>query len=240
MQDTSAGAHLSRVRGWAVRAQHESQAWSPLPVQPPDRPGTAIGMLAHLSRALPAARSIPAARKTGKRRPRIYLTSEIQDLGCTETIGLAIGALGATFCGRRRRRRRGASHTPAAAAPLPFPAVRAMATIKGGTVPGEMHKVTFGNNLPGYVCGDKGAPAVIVLQMSQDARSCDVNLKPWKLEQCYRQCSAAWHMLDCMHGLACTSQQAPVHCNQTSPFVSFYPCTSGGASCPQSLTTRCG
>ena len=42
-----------------------------------------------------------------------------------------------------------------------------MATIKGGTVPGEMHKVTFGNNLPGYVCGDKGAPAVIVLQMSQ-------------------------------------------------------------------------
>ncbi|PRW56138.1 carboxymethylenebutenolidase-like protein [Chlorella sorokiniana] len=39
-----------------------------------------------------------------------------------------------------------------------------MATIKGGTVPGEMQAVTFGNNLPGYVCGEKGAPAVVVLQ----------------------------------------------------------------------------
>ena len=44
--------------------------------------------------------------------------------------------------------------------------MRAMATIKGGTVPGEMQKITFGNNLPGYVCGEKGAPAVVVLQMS--------------------------------------------------------------------------
>lgn len=45
-----------------------------------------------------------------------------------------------------------------------------MASIKGATVPGEMQKITFGNNLPGYVCGDKGAPAVVVLQMSAAAR----------------------------------------------------------------------
>lgn len=47
--------------------------------------------------------------------------------------------------------------------------------MKGNVYPGEAEKITFGDGLPGYVVGDKGGPAVIVIQARfLAARACRV------------------------------------------------------------------
>lgn len=85
--------------------------------------------------------------------------------------------------------------------------------MKGNLYPGEAEKISFGDGLPGYVCGEKGAPAVIVIQ----ARG----LPSWQR---------------CPDALPCTARS---HRCLTLPPIPHPLCRSGGACCPPSSTTRC-